>query len=101
MDACLEADQVGTALEQEVLPEPVATVHLEREAAQVAQLLLSEPQKRPALAPQLARRRCVAPRPRRRRSNRFVGNGLSSPQSMQERDAHHVPESTARPGTPL
>ena len=42
MDASFQADQLGAALEQEVLAEAVAAVHLEREAAEVAELLLAK-----------------------------------------------------------
>ena len=55
VDARFEPDQLGAALEQQVLAEAVAPVHLEREPAEVAQLLLAQPQERAALAPELAR----------------------------------------------
>src|SRR6188508_1216171 len=53
VDARLEADQLGAALEQQVLTEAVAPVHLQRQPAEVAQLLLTETQERLALAPEL------------------------------------------------
>ena len=54
VDARLEPDQVGAALEQQVLAEAVAPVHLEREPAEIAQLLLTQAQERAPLAPELA-----------------------------------------------
>ena len=84
VDPRLEPDQLGAALEQQVLAEAVAPVHLEREAAQVAELLLAQPQEGAALAPQLARRRCgTAARTGR----------LSAQQSWE---AHHGAESRDR-----
>ena len=59
VDARLEADQLRAALEQQILAEAVAPVHLEREPAEVAQLLLAQPQERAALAAELARGRRV------------------------------------------
>jgi len=43
VDARFESDQLRAALEQEVFPEAVAPVHLEREPAEVAELLLAQP----------------------------------------------------------
>ena len=51
MDSRFEPDQLGAALEQQVLAEAVAAVHLERETTQVAELLLSQAEERTALAP--------------------------------------------------
>jgi hypothetical protein len=42
VDPRLEPDQLRAALEQQILAEPVAPVHLEREAAEVAELLLAQ-----------------------------------------------------------
>ena len=50
VDARLEPDQLGAALEQQVLAEAVAPVHLQREPAQVAELLLAQAQERAAVA---------------------------------------------------
>ena len=89
MDPRLEPDQLGAALEKQVLTETVAPVHLEREPAEIAQLLLPEPQERATLAAQLACGRGVPP-PR------------ASPTSAQEalpgRKAHHPRECTNRFG---
>ena len=52
-DARLDRDELGTALHDRRLVELVAAVHLEREAAEVAQPLLAEHEERAALAPQL------------------------------------------------
>ena len=81
MDPRLEPDQLGAALEQQVLAEPVAAVHLEREPAEVAQLLLAKPQERAALTSELARRRGgTAP---------WAG-GVPAQESLQGRKAHHA-----------
>jgi hypothetical protein len=95
VDACFETDQLGAALEQQVLPEAIAAVHLQREAAEVAQLLLPQAQERAALAPELTRRRRGPTPPWGSRRDGSVGLGWSrlgllSQQSLQERDAHHA-----------
>jgi hypothetical protein len=54
VDARLEPDQLGAALQDEILAEPVAAVHLEREAAQIAKSFLAHAEQRFPLAPQLA-----------------------------------------------
>jgi len=100
VDARFEADQLGAALEQQVLSEAVAAVHLQGEPAEVAQFLLTEAQERATLAPELARRRGRSPPAWRRRRGGPVGNGRLSPQSSQERNAHHGAECTNRLGAP-
>jgi hypothetical protein len=42
VNARFEPDQLGAAIEQQVLPEAVAPVHLQREPAQVTQLLFAQ-----------------------------------------------------------
>jgi hypothetical protein len=54
VDARLEADQLGAALEQQVFAEAVTAIHLEREAAKVAQLLLAQPEEGAPFAPEVA-----------------------------------------------
>ena len=66
MDPGLETDQLGAALEHQILAKAVAAVHLERDPAEIAKPLLAQAEERPALASQLARRGRGAP-PRRRR----------------------------------
>jgi hypothetical protein len=56
VDPRFEADQLCAALEQQILAEAVTPVHLQREPAQVAELLLAQPEERAAFAPQLAGR---------------------------------------------
>ena len=53
--ARLDRDELGAALDDERLVEVIAAVHLEREAAELAQPVLAEEQERPALAPEVAR----------------------------------------------
>jgi hypothetical protein len=89
VDAGFEPDQLGAPLQQQVLAEAVAPVHLEREAAEIAQLLLAEPEERTPFAPQVAGGRRRSPARRRR---------PSSQESSQGRKAHHVRESTGRFG---
>jgi hypothetical protein len=48
----VDLEQLLAALADEILPEAVAAEHLEQETAEVAEPLLSELQKRPALAAQ-------------------------------------------------
>ena len=91
MDARFEADQLGAALEQQVFPEAVAAIHLQRQPAEVAELLLTEAEQRAALATKLARRRGRSPPPSRRGRDSAVGHGFLSQHSLQERDAHHAP----------
>ena len=55
MDPRLERDQVGAALDQQILAEAVAPVHLERQAAEVAEPVLAHAHERAALATELAR----------------------------------------------
>ncbi len=100
MNARLEADQLGAALEQKVLPKAVAAVHLQREPAEVAQLLLPEAQERPSLAPELARRRSRTPPAWRGRRDAGVGHGRLPQQSSQEREAH-APSLLTAPERPL
>jgi hypothetical protein len=64
VDARFETDQLGAAIEQQVLAEAIAPVHLERQATEVTQLLLTQAQERTTLAPELARRRSGSPAPR-------------------------------------
>ena len=61
MDPRLEPDQLRAPLEQQVLAEPVAPVHLEREPAEIAETLLANAQERTPLTPQRARRRHAVP----------------------------------------
>lgn len=80
MDARLQANQVGAALQQEILSKAVAPVHLQRETAQVAKLLLTQAQERPPLAPELSRRWSGTPaRPGRRGSRRDAVDRRSLP----------------------
>jgi hypothetical protein len=53
----VERKQVAAALEQELLPKLVASVHLEDQAAEVAKPRLALTQERAALAPERARGR--------------------------------------------
>ena len=55
--ALLDRDHLQALLDQEVLLELVAPVHLEHQAAEVADPLLARADERPPLAPQHARRR--------------------------------------------
>jgi hypothetical protein len=55
VDSRLESDQLGAPLQDEPLSEPVAAIHLEREAAEVSQPFFPEPQQGPPLTPELAR----------------------------------------------
>jgi hypothetical protein len=50
----LQPDQVDAAADEEILAELVAAVHLEHQAAQVAESLLACAQERTPLPPQLA-----------------------------------------------
>jgi len=86
-----EADQLGATLEQQVLTEAVTPVHLQREPAEVAQLLLTEAQERAPFAPKVARRRSRPSSSWRSGRDGSAGHGLLSQQSLQERDAHHAP----------
>jgi hypothetical protein len=90
VDARFEPDQLGAALQQQVFPEAVAPVHLQREPAEIAQLLLAEAEERATLAPELGRRRGRPPSPRWSRSDAAVGNSVVSQQSLEERDAHRA-----------
>ena len=91
VDPRLEPDQLGTALEQEVLAEAVAPVHLEREAPEVAQLLLAQPHERAPLPPQGARGWSrPAPRPR-----------LPAQQAVQGGKTRHGRECTSGLGVPF
>jgi hypothetical protein len=54
VDPRLQADQLSTPLEYEVLTEAVAPIHLESDPAEVAEALLAQTQKRTALAAQVA-----------------------------------------------
>ena len=83
MDSRLERDQVGAALDEQVLAEAVAAVHLEREPAEVAQALLANAHQGPPLPAEFARGWCDAAAPGelglgRRRSGRgpVVEEGL-------------------------
>jgi hypothetical protein len=107
VDPRFEADQLRAALEQQVFPEVIAPVHLQREPAEVAELLLAQAEERAALSPELGRRRGGSPPPRRSRGYAAVRAGFLSQQSSEERDSHHaaslltVPEplwSLVRPG---
>ena len=75
MDARFEPDQLGAALQDEILAEPVAAVHLEGEAAQVAEAFLAQAEQRFPLTPKLAcgRGRPTAAAWRRLRGRRRVG----------------------------
>ena len=68
-DAGLDRDELRAPLDDEPFVEVVAAVHLEREAAEVAEPLLAQEEQRSALAPQLAggrrRRLAMEERPRR------------------------------------
>ena len=97
MDARFETDQLRAAIEQQVLAKPIAPVHLERQPAEVAQLLLTQAQERTTLPPELARRGSMPPPPWRSRRDGVVGRGLSPQQSSQERDAHHAPSLLTAP----
>ena len=65
MDSRLEPDQLGATLDQEILAKTIAPVHLEREAAQIAQLVLPQPQQGAPFPPEIGRRR-RRPAPRAR-----------------------------------
>ena len=56
MEPLLDLGDVGALLVEQMLPEAVLPVHLEDEAAKVADAFLAQPQKRAALAAQVARR---------------------------------------------
>jgi len=55
-DAGLDRDELGASLDDERLVEVVATVHLERQPAEVAETVFPQEQERPPLAPEIARR---------------------------------------------
>jgi hypothetical protein len=76
-EALLERDDLRGLLIDEILTEAVLAVHLEDEAAEVANLLLADTEQAPALAAKLSRRRESSPaRCSRRRalvgSSRFL-----------------------------
>src|SRR6185503_11122414 len=83
-----EPDQVGAALEQEILAELVAPVHLEREPTEVAQLLLTQPHQRPALAAEIARGRSGTSPSRCRRRRRIGIAGMPAQELLQARETH-------------
>ena len=56
-DTRLDRDELGAALDDERLVEVVAPVHLEREAAEVAEAVLAQHEERATLATELARGR--------------------------------------------
>ena len=99
-DARLDRDELGAALDDERLVELVAAVHLEREAAEVAQPVLAEQEQRAALAPQVARggrgRLALEERQRpdedtRRRPRRRYSWTTTSRSSVISRTAHAGP----------
>jgi 3-hydroxybutyryl-CoA dehydrogenase len=51
----VDADEHGARLREQVLAEAAAAVELDEQAAEIAKLLLADPEERPLLAPQLAR----------------------------------------------
>jgi hypothetical protein len=56
-ETCIQLEQLGAPVSEEILPEAIAPVHLQHEAAEVAELLLSSAEERAALAPEDAGRR--------------------------------------------
>ena len=89
VDPGLEPDQLGAALEQEVSAELIAPVHLEREPAEVAQLLLAQAHQGAALAAQVARRGHWTSPSRRRRWRRVWIDGLPAQELLQRRETQH------------
>ena len=77
LDACLDRDELGAALDDEPRVEPVALVHLERKPAEVAQSLFAHLEQRLALALELTRRRNDVPGRGRRRSRAYRRRMLS------------------------
>ncbi len=59
--ALLEPDELGATVDEQVLAELVAAVHLEHETAEVAQASFAQLEERAALAAHLARGRQRAP----------------------------------------
>ena len=75
LDASLDGDELGAALDDEAGVEAVALVHLERESTEVAQPLLAHLEEGFALALELTRGRDdVAFRRTRSRRRRMVGH---------------------------
>jgi hypothetical protein len=96
VDPRFEADQLGAALEHEILTKAVAPVHLERDASEVAEPLLTQAQERPALAAEFAGRRRRPPARLRLwcRDGRVlavggVGIGALRHEPVEQRKARH------------
>jgi hypothetical protein len=88
VDPGFEPDQIGAALEQEIFAELIAPVHLEREPAEVAQLLLAEPHQCPALAAEVARGRRGTSSSRGCRGRRIGIAGLPAQELLQALKTH-------------
>src|SRR5581483_884332 len=74
-EALLELPELDAAVDEQVLPELVPAVHLEQEAAEVAEALLADGEQAPALTAELGGRRQGPPHGTRRRRRQGSRSG--------------------------